>query len=201
MRIGLFGGTFDPPHLGHLILASECLHQLSLDRVFWILTPNPPHKQGKTISPLGDRLAMLEAALGDDPAFTISRVEIDRPAPHYAVDTVQILKTQFPGDLLFYLLGGDSLRDLPTWHNPQHFVAACDGIGVMHRPGAAIDLTALDVVLPGLMDKVHFLETPLVEISAQDIRCRISQGLPYRYFLPPPVYTWIQSHDIYRQNS
>ncbi|HNZ02457.1 MAG TPA: nicotinate-nucleotide adenylyltransferase, partial [Anaerolineaceae bacterium] len=200
MRIGLFGGTFDPPHLGHLILASECLHQLSLDRVFWILTPNPPHKHGKAISPLGDRLAMLEAALGDDPAFTISRVEIDRPAPHYAVDTVQILKTQFPGDLLFYLLGGDSLRDLPTWHNPRQFVAACDGIGVMRRPGAAIDLTALDMVLPGLVDKVHLLETPLVEISAQDIRRRISQGLPYRYFLPPPVYTWIQSHDIYRQN-
>ena len=198
MRLGLFGGTFDPPHLGHLILAAECLHQSDLDGVLWILTPNPPHKQGQTISPLENRLAMLQAALGDDPGFSISRVEMDRPGPHYAVETVRLLAKHYPNTELIYLMGGDSLRDLPTWHEPQQFIAACDEIGVMHRPDVEINLSELEVTLPGLLKKVRFVETPLIEISAQDIRHRIRAGLPYRYYLPDSVYQWIRNHDIYR---
>src|SRR4030042_4938152 len=102
MRLGIFGGTFDPPHVGHLILADEARVQLGLERVLWVLTPNPPHKMDQAITPLVDRLDMLRAALGDALHFELSRVDIDRPPPHYAVDTVRLLRRHHPDDTLVY---------------------------------------------------------------------------------------------------
>ena len=134
MRVGIFGGTFDPPHVGHLILAAEARDQLGLDRVLWVVTPDPPHKAGRTITPLLTRLDLVEAAICQDSQFEISRAEIDRPGPHYSVDTVEILARTYPQAELFYLMGGDSLHDLPTWKRPRQFIAALDGIGVMRRP-------------------------------------------------------------------
>ena len=198
-NIGIFGGTFDPPHLGHLILAAEARSQLGLDRLLWVLTPDPPHKQGQSIAPLEHRLEMVKLAIADDPQFEISSVELTRPGPHYALDTVQILAGQNPGAKLVYLMGGDSLRDLPSWHRPADFVSACHWIGVVRRPGDAIDMTTLEKSLPGLRSKVRFVEAPLLEIAARDIRKRIAEGKPYRYFLPTGVYDYINSHNLYRQ--
>ncbi|HQF61810.1 MAG TPA: nicotinate-nucleotide adenylyltransferase [Anaerolineaceae bacterium] len=197
-RLGIFGGTFDPPHVGHLILAEECLAALQLDRLLWVLTPNPPHKTGQIISPLEARLAMLQAAIGADPRFELSRVDIDRPAPHYALDTVRLLREQNPGAAIFYLMGGDSLHDLPAWHRPAEFLAACDGLGVMRRLGDAVDLGAMENTLPGLGAKVQFVEAPLIEISARDIRQRAAANRPYRYYLTNSVYQWIKEHELYR---
>ena len=198
MRVGIFGGTFDPPHLGHLILADEALHQLKLERLLWVLTPDPPHKQGQTISPWQQRLELVQAALADNPAFEISRVDIDRPGPHYAVDTVRVLHDQLPGEELFYLMGGDSLHDLPTWYQPQELVRLCAQFAVMHRPSDAIDLQTLEVLLPGIGAKVHFIEAPMLEISSGDIRERAASGQPFRYFLSPSVYNLVQSERYYR---
>jgi nicotinate-nucleotide adenylyltransferase len=198
-NIGIFGGTFDPPHLGHLILAAEARSQLGLDRLLWVLTPDPPHKQGQSIAPLEHRLEMVKLAIADDPQFEISSVELTRPGPHYALDTVLILAGQNPGAKLVYLMGGDSLRDLPSWHRPADFVSACHWIGVVRRPGDAIDMTTLEKSLPGLRSKVRFVEAPLLEIAARDIRKRIAEGKPYRYFLPTGVYDYINSHNLYRQ--
>jgi len=139
-RLGIFGGTFDPPHIGHLILAAEAHSQLSLDRVLWVLTFYPPHKTEQSISPLSDRLDMVLAAISDDPRFELSRVDIDRPAPHYAVDTVRLLKETCPQSELVYLMGGDSLKSLPYWYKPLEFVAGCHSLGVMRRPGDQINL-------------------------------------------------------------
>ncbi len=197
MRLGVFGGTFDPPHLGHLILAAECLDQLGLDRLLWVLTPDPPHKQGQSITPLSLRLEMIQAALGDNPAFELSTVEIDRPGPHFAVDTVQILKNQFPGWEVDYLIGGDSLHDLPTWRNPMGLIAQVTALGVMRRPGDAVDLSTLELILPGVTRKVRFVEAPLLEISSSQIRQRIQDGRVYRYYLPKAVYEIIQKHHLY----
>lgn len=197
-RIGIFGGTFDPPHVGHLILASEAADQLQLERVLWVLTPDPPHKQGLPITPLPIRLAMVEAAIEDNPLFEISRVEIERPGPHYAVDTMRLLHQSYPDSALIYLIGGDSLRDLPTWHRPQDFLALCDGLGVMRRPGDQVDLSRLEAVLPGLRQKVLFVDAPLLEISSSQIRQRIAQGRAYRYYLPPRVYAIIEEYRLYR---
>ena len=198
MRVGIFGGTFDPPHLGHLILADEALHQLKLERLLWVLTPDPPHKQVQTISPWQQRFELVQAALADNPAFEISRVDVDRPGPHYAVDTVRLLHDQLPGEELVYLMGGDSLHDLPTWYQPQELVRLCVQFGVMHRPSDAIDFQKLEILLPGAGVKIHFIEAPLIEISSNDIRERIANGQPFRYFLPPAVYNLVQSEGYYR---
>jgi len=198
MRIGVFGGTFDPPHIAHLILADECRHQLELDRVLWVLTQTPPHKLGQVISPLEQRLSLLQAALAGEGAFQISRADIDRPAPHYAVDTLRILRAENPTDSLVYLMGGDSLRDLPTWHTPREFAAACDEIGVMRRPGALVDLDQVLRSIPELNEKLRWVETPLIEISASDLRRSIREGAPYRHYLPPAVAGLIATRGWYR---
>ena len=197
-KLGIFGGTFDPPHLAHLILAAEAQAQLELAKVLWVLTPNPPHKQGEQISPLAVRLEMLQAALAEDPNFAISRVDIDRPPPHYAVDTLQVLSKEYPGDELIYLMGGDSLHDLRSWHRPQAFVQACDGIAVLLRPGPPPDLAGLEADLPGLIPKVTFIQAPMMEISSSLIRQRVKVRRPVRYFLPPSVFKIMEAERLYQ---
>ena len=197
-RIGIFGGTFDPPHVGHLILASEACDQLSLSRLLWVLTPNPPHKLDLMITPQADRLEMVQAAVACNDNFEISRVDIDRPPPHYAVDTVRLLRRANPGAELVYLMGGDSLVDLITWNRPSEFLAACDALGVMRRPGEDVDLTALERELPGLTSKTRFIEAPLLEISSTQIRRRAAEGHTFRYYLHPAVYEIILEKGLYR---
>jgi nicotinate-nucleotide adenylyltransferase len=199
MRVGVFGGTFDPPHMGHLILAAEALHQLRLDRLLWVLTQDPPHKHGQMIRPWEARFEMVSLAIAGNPAFEISRVDIDRPGPHYAVDSMGILSNQLPQAELFYLIGGDSLRDLPTWHQPRQFLQSCAGLGVMRRPGDLINLDALEGVLPGISARVHFITAPLLEIASSDIRDRITCDRPFRYYLSPPVYQYILETHLYQK--
>jgi nicotinate-nucleotide adenylyltransferase len=197
-RIGLFGGTFDPPHLGHAILAAEARHALQLDRVFWILTPLSPLKNAKNVSSLEQRLTLVKAALSEMPEFELSNVDMTRPAPYYALDTVRILKKQNPQAKIIYIMGGDSLQDLPDWHEPQAFVDAVDGIGVLRRPDSNPVLDVLNILLPGLKNKVTFFETPLIEIAGADIRERIRNNRPYQYFLLPAVYRCIEENAYYR---
>jgi len=196
--IGIFGGTFDPPHLGHLILAAEAFDQLALTRLLWVLTPLPPHKLDQPITPLEHRLVMTQLMLGDYPHFELSRAEIDRPGPHYMLETVQLIRAQNPGAELLLLIGGDSLRDLPAWHRPADLAAACDRFGVMRRPDDTFDLTSLEKTLPGLGQKVSYVEAPRLEIASRDIRRRIAEGRAFRHYLLPPVYDYIQEHGLYR---
>jgi nicotinate-nucleotide adenylyltransferase len=197
LLIGLFGGTFDPPHIGHLILAAETHAQLGLDQLLWVLTPDPPHKQGQPITPLEHRLAMVELAISDNHRFELCTVEIDRPGPHFALETVKILAEQNPAAKLVYVMGGDSLRDLPSWHRPTDLLAALHFIGVMRRPGDSIDLPALDKIIPGLAGKVRYVDAPLLDIAAHEIRQRVANGRPFRYFLPPAVFDYILEHNLY----
>lgn len=197
-RIGIFGGTFDPPHLGHLILASESRSQLRLTRLLWMLTPHSPHKIGNTVTRVSDRLEMVHYAIADEPTFELSTIEFDRPAPQYTVDTLEILKQQHPSADLILLMGADSLRALTTWRRPADLIVWCHEIGVMRRPGETIQLNTLEAALPGLTNKVRFVDAPLLQISSREIRRRIAEGLQFRYFLPPAVYDYIQSHNLYR---
>jgi len=197
-RIGLFGGTFDPPHLGHLILASEAQTQLELDRLLWILTPEPPHKQEQLITPVEHRLAMVNLAIADNPAFELSRIELDRPGPHYTLDTIKLIGEQNPGADIVPIIGGDSLRDLPKWHQPQEIVYACHWIGVMRRPDDKPNLDELERELPGIRSKIHYVDAPLLEIASRDIRDRIAQGRSVRYYLPPAVNAYIEQHHLYQ---
>ena len=197
-RIGIFGGTFDPPHIAHQILAAEAADQLDLEVVLWVLTPDPPHKPNQTITPLQVRIRMVDAAIKANSNFELSRVEIDRPAPHFAVDTVKLLRERYPGADLVYLIGGDSLHDLPTWHTPQAFVDSCDQLGVMDRPGERVDFTELEVIIPGMTGKVRFIDTPLIEISSSYVRNQVAFGKPYRYYIPEEVYQIIISEGLYQ---
>lgn len=199
LRIGLFGGTFDPPHLGHLILASEAQAQLDLDRLFWVLTPDPPHKLGQPITPTEHRLAMVRLAIADNPAFELSRVELDRLGPHYTVDTLKLVAQQNLGAELVLIIGSDSLRDLPTWHQPQELLDASYWVGVMRRPNSQTNMDELEHDLPGIKSKVHYIDAPLLQIASRDIRSRIAKGESVRYYLPTPVDEYIKQHHLYRQ--
>jgi nicotinate-nucleotide adenylyltransferase len=196
-RLGIFGGTFDPPHIGHQILAAEAAEQLHLASVLWVLTPDPPHKKNRQVTPLDLRIMLVQAAIEGEPMFELSRVDIDRSPPYYALDTVLILRDKYPSWELVYLVGADSLRDLPTWYRPAEFVAACDRIGVMCRPGQEVDLDADSLSLPGLLGKLELIDAPLLEISSSQIRKRISSGRSFRYFVPEAVHSLIERHGIY----
>lgn len=197
-RVGIFGGTFDPPHVGHLILAEECRTQLALDLLLWVVTDNPPHKRYINVSPIEDRVRLVQKAIHGNPSFHVSRVDIDRPGPHFAIDTVNILKEEYPGAEMFYLMGGDSLHDLPTWNRPQDFIQTCSGIGVMRRHADQVDLESLENVLPGITAKVHIVEAPILEISSKQIRQRIAEGMGYRYYLRDAVYQAISELGMYK---
>jgi nicotinate-nucleotide adenylyltransferase len=196
-RIGLFGGTFDPPHLGHTILAAEAFEQLSLTRLLWVLTAVPPHKTGQAITPVEHRVAMVQRALQPYPEFELSRLEIDRPPPHYAADTIRAAAEHNPGSDVIYLIGGDSLHDLPRWHDPAAFMAACHQIGVMRRPGDSIDLSALETALPGLTAKLAVVDAPLLEISSREVRQRAQAGRLIRQYLLPAVHEYIVDNKLY----
>ncbi len=197
-KIGLLGGTFDPVHLGHLILAEEALVQLELDFVLFLLTPFPPHKIVQEITDLIHRQRMLELAIQDNPCFRLSQIDIDRPPPHYAVESLVIVKELYVGSKVIYLMGEDSLRDLPRWHQPAQFLQNCDGIAVMRRAVNGDPLIDLEDKFTGIHQKVVFLNAPRFDISSREIRQRVSSGLPFRYFLPPLVYQYICEQRLYR---
>ena len=179
-------------------MADDARDQLSLDKVLWVLTPKPPHKDWAEVLDAQLRLDMLAIAIKDQPAFEVSTVDIDRAPPYYAVDTIQLLRRQYPEARLIYLMGEDSLRDLPGWHQPDAFLSSCDALGVMCRSAATVNLETISDLLPGVVDKVRFLDTPSIEISASDIRKRVAQGRCYRYHLPSGVYDYIEARQLYR---
>lgn len=197
-RIGLFGGTFDPPHLGHMIVAAEALDSLRLDRVLWLLTPQSPLKNGRVISPADDRVELLKAALYNISGFELSLVDVNREPPYYAVDTVHIIKKENPDTELIYIMGGDSLQSLPAWYRAEELVLILDGIGVYDRAGSKYDIDELDRKIPGIKAKVTFFNAPQIEISSADIRRRISEGRTFRFFLKSGVYDLIESRKYYR---
>lgn len=196
LRIGLLGGTFDPLHIGHLILGEYAADALDLAHLLYIPAADPPHKQAEQKTPVGHRLAMLEIALKDNPRFTISRVDIDRAGPHYSLDTVQIVQAQYPAAELYFVMGGDSLRDLPRWHRPADLIRHCK-LAVMGRPGAAIHPAMHEPLLPGLAERVVMIDAPLIEISSTEIVQRLKSGRSVRYLLPDAVLAYIQQHNLY----
>jgi nicotinate-nucleotide adenylyltransferase len=196
-RIGVFGGTFDPPHNGHLLLANEALHSLALDAILWVITPDPPHKRNRTISPLPVRLRLLQAALSDHPQFRISLVDVNRLGPQYAVDTLRILKSEEPNAALYYLIGGDSLHDLPDWYSPRELLCLAAGLGVLRRPSDQVDLTALERRLPGIAQKINWIQGPQLNISSTDLRNKIRAGHPVEDALPAAVLEIIQAEKLY----
>jgi nicotinate-nucleotide adenylyltransferase len=197
--IGVFGGTFDPPHIGHCILAEEAWHLLGLDCVYWVPAGEPPHKPDWPVSPIEDRIAMVKKITVNHPWFELSRVDVDRQGPHFAKDTLKILQTQDPKAKFVYLMGSDSLRDLMLWKQPEVFVQRAHAIGIMHRPGIDYDLETIQEQIPAISAKLQFFPAPLIEISGQMIRRRIKDGLPVRFMVTRDVYDLILQRSLYHE--
>jgi nicotinate-nucleotide adenylyltransferase len=195
--VGVLGGTFDPPHIGHLILADEARYALNLEEVFWVLTPSPPHKIDQTLTPLDSRLWMLRESIKDNPAFRLSEADILRPAPHYSVGTMEWLVEHYPDHNFIYIMGSDSFRDLPKWHDTHRFLQLCVGLGVMQREGISLDHKLIEAQIPGIMAKTHFFKTPIIGISGHDIRERVKKGISYRYLVPHGVSVIIYQLGLY----
>ena len=195
--IGVFGGTFDPPHVGHLILADEARAVLSLSTVLWVVTGIPPHKPAQPVSPVTHRLGMVERSIQGNPGFEISRIELDRPGPHFAAETLELLASAHPNQEWVYVMGEDSLADLPNWHRPSDFVQLCRSIVVLRRSQVEADLDHLERKIPGLTAKVRLLAVPLVDVSARDIRRRVQTGQPFRYLVPSSIAEYIRQHRLY----
>jgi nicotinate-nucleotide adenylyltransferase len=199
-RIGIYGGTFDPPHLGHLILAETAASSLNLETVLFVPAADPPHKHSSIIrAPAHHRLAMVEKAIAGNPRFGLSRVDMDRPGPHYSVEMLRLLHQQYPGSEFLFLIGSDSLRDLPTWSRPAELIELA-ALGVMRRPGPSPDLDDLDVKIPGLRQRIVWIDAPLIEISGTVIAGRIAAGLSVRYLVPDAVRLYIESNGLYRKS-
>ena len=197
-RVGVLGGTFDPIHHGHLVAAQEALHALALDTVLIVPAGNPPHKPERPISAAHHRLAMVSLAIAGRPGFELSRVDVDRPGPHFTLDTLTILRERLgAATRFFFIVGADSLAELTTWRRPEGIVALAD-LAVVERPGTRVDLEALEARLPGLGSHLHWVSMPLLQISSTDLRTRGREGRPIAFLVPRPVEDYIVQHALYR---
>ncbi|MDH4209415.1 MAG: nicotinate-nucleotide adenylyltransferase [Anaerolineae bacterium] len=198
-RIGVIGGTFDPIHYGHLAAAEEARARVNLERVLFVVALMPPHKLDEEITPAQHRLAMVRLGIASNPFFEISTVDIDRPGPSYTVDTISILREQWGDDTeLFFIMGLDSLAEMPTWHQPERLIQLCRLVAVT-RPGVEVDLPALERAIPGLSARLEIIDMPEVEISSSDLQRRLKQGLPIKYQVPEKVERYIREHRLYGQ--
>ena len=200
LKLGVLGGTFDPIHLGHLLIAEEARERLGLDQVLFIPTGQPYLRPGSPVASAAHRLAMTRLGVADNPAFDVSAVEVDRPGPTYTLDTLEAL-TQERGEglQLFFVLGVDSARTLPRWHEPAQVLALCTPVVVL-RPGAGEwDPQELDAVSPGVSQRAVHLQGPQLGISGTELRRRIACGASVRYWVPRPVEEYIAQHKLYRE--
>ena len=200
MKLGILGGTFDPIHMGHLIIAQEAASRVALDEVWFIPTGQPWLKRGNRISPSHHRMEMVRLALGCNPGFKVSSIEVDRPGPSYTVDTLETLREgDAKGDSLFFILGMDSLETVHRWHQPQRLFELCTLVGVSRPEHRDFDLASLDRIRPGASGEVAIVDGPNIEISGAEIRRRVSQGLPITYWVPRAVEKYIHEHELYQE--
>ncbi len=197
-RIGILGGTFNPPHIGHLVMAQEALDQLTLDRVVLMPVHTPPHKELHADPGPAVRAHLCELAVQGHPQLTVSTREIDRAGPSFTVSTLRAIAARQPGDELVFIVGGDMAMSLPTWREPETIlelatlaVAAREGIG-------REDIVARTAPLRGAADRVRFFTMPRLDLSSSDIRRRTGSGRPVRYLVPEPVARYLQAHALYR---
>ena len=197
IRLGLLGGTFDPPHYGHLLAAQEVAWRLNIDRVLFLPARQNPLKRGEASSSAEDRCEMVALAVADNPSFELSRLDLDRPPPSYTADLLRAL--QSPEHELFFLVGADILPELPKWREPQQIVQLARLV-VVNRPGAPPpDLERVETVLPGVRERVERVQIPGVDVSSREIRKRVAAGRPIRYLTPPAVERYIMDRRLYRR--
>lgn len=199
-RIGVLGGTFDPVHNGHLHIAHALRTALDLERVVWVPAGRPPHKTGQIVSSDRDRLAMLDLALAGSAVDQIDTIDLERSGPSYTADTLELLAESFAPARLFFLMGEDSLRDLPSWHDPERLLRAAE-LAVAARPGVDADLAVVARQIPTVQGRVHVIPTKEIAISSSEIRRRVRKNLSIRGLVPAAVEAYIRDHGLYTQQA
>ncbi|SET62022.1 nicotinate-nucleotide adenylyltransferase [Oceanobacillus limi] len=184
-RIGILGGTFDPPHIGHLIIAEEVRMRLELEEIWFIPTYEPPHKK-KATTEADMRVGMLEKAIEDNPFFHMNTIEMEREGKSYTLDTMKLLHDRYPNTEFYFIIGGDMVEYLPKWHKIKELLNYVTFVG-LKRPGYSFH-TAYPVLE---------VEVPLINISSSEIRERVMKKEPFRYFVPKSVYTFIKGNRLY----
>lgn len=198
MRLGIYGGTFDPVHYGHLLAGEQCLEQCGLDEVWFVPASVPPHKPERSITSGVQRAEMLEIATAGHPRFRVSRLELDRSGPSYTVDTLTALRGESPGRELFLLIGTDSLADFVTWRSPQRILALATLV-VVNRGRSTADLQGIRTRFgASAAERVLQVEMPAVDLASTDIRRRVHSGRSVRYMVPRGVQAYIYQHGLYR---
>ncbi len=193
-RLGVFGGTFDPIHIGHLIIAQEACERLALDRVLFVPARVSPLKQDGTMFTPEQRLEMTRAAVEPDPRFVCSTLDIERPGPSYTVDTLRLLHDQFQGKAtLHFVLGADSLLAFAHWYRPNEIIRLAR-LAVISRPGYTVDVNDLDRILPGLAAVTDLVEGVQIGFSSTELRQRLARGASARYFVPEAVWALLQRY-------
>ncbi|NLY55429.1 MAG: nicotinate-nucleotide adenylyltransferase [Firmicutes bacterium] len=200
-RLGIMGGTFDPIHYGHLMTAEEARDQYRLDKVLFVPSGHPPHKPESSVTESKHRYLMTVLATLTNPAFEVSRVDIDREGITYTIDTVTDLKALFPHDQLFFITGADAILEIITWKDAHRLLGLCDFIAAT-RPGYSIEAleTKLGALYTSYRDCFHFVEVPALAISSTDIRQRVRAGRPIRYLVPETVDHYIRKNRLYQED-
>jgi nicotinate-nucleotide adenylyltransferase len=197
-RTGILGGTFDPPHVGHLWLATLAADALELDRVLFMPAGQPPHKRGRQISSAAERLLMARLAIDGDPLFAICPIEMERPGPSFTIDSIEELLRLYPDDRLYLLMATDSLAQVDTWREPERLLALVEW-GVAPRAGSAPpDRDELRARFGTAHTRIHLLDGPALDVSATQIRARVAAGRAIRYLVPRPVEELISERGLYR---
>ncbi len=198
MKIGVLGGTFDPIHNGHIIVAEETGARLDLAEVLFVPAGQPWLKEDSSILAAEHRVQMIRLAIAEQPYFKLSTMEIERAGFSYTVDTITELQAQLgTGDEFFFILGWDNLAQLPLWKEPSRLIKVCRLVAVP-RPGYSLpDLNSLEAAIPGLSQRLILLEKPEVDIDATEIRNRVAQGLSIGHLVPEPVAEYIAQHKLY----
>jgi nicotinate-nucleotide adenylyltransferase len=201
-EIGIFGGTFDPVHLGHLIVAEEVGIKLRLEKVIFVPAGEPWMKAGQVITPATHRIAMLRRALRGNPYFKLSTIEVERPGPSYTVETMTIFKQKFGAETkLYFILGSDALSELPCWKEPAQLLEICQLVAFANPGLPVLSLATLDSQVPGVRSRVIWVEVPQIEISSSQIRQRQADGLSIRYLVPQAVEKYILANKLYLGNT
>jgi len=201
VKLGVLGGTFDPPHVGHLILAEEARTSLQLERVLFVPAGDPWRKAGQHVTPAEHRLAMLRLALAADPCFEVCTLEVERPGPSYTVDTLEALDRRHrPGAELYFILGEDALHDLPNWKEPERIVDLAWLAVAPRAQSSGLTTSALDAAVPGLSQRIVPVAMPTIDISSTGLRARARAGQSLRYLVPLAVEEYIRRHGLYGRN-
>lgn len=198
MNIGVLGGTFDPIHVGHLLVAEEARAKLELAEVLFVPAGEPWLKANNAISPAKDRVEMVRLAIAGKPYFKLSTMEIERAGPTYTVDTIAELGAQLgAGDELFFILGWDNLNQLPRWREPSRLIRLCRLVVVPRVDSPTPDLGSLEAAIPGLSRRVIRLDEPRIDVNASEIRRMVSRGLSIHQLVPEVVERYIKEHRLY----